>query len=140
MFAVGKLYCHHILLLTGEIDGLRRVVDLIACGSLGFLHDIGSGFQSGDNDSAVDRGGVFSDDRTAGARGPAQITHTELRALQHGSAVRVHLFDDERRKRRVLKGQRLTGACLNETVLRGRVFDGVARCRFHFGHTIPAVA
>ena len=96
MFAVGKLHRHHILLLTGEIDGLRRVVDLIACGGFRFLHDIGPGFQSGDHDSAVGRGGVFSDDRAAGAGGPAQIAHTELRALQHGAAVCVHLFDDER--------------------------------------------
>ena len=39
---------------------------------------------------------VFSDDRAAGAGGSAQIAHTELRALQHGAAVCVHLFDDER--------------------------------------------
>ena len=96
MFAVGKLHRHHILLLTGEIDGLRRVVDLIACGSFGFLYDVGPGFQPSDHDSAVGRGSVFSDDRAAGAGGSAQITHTELCALQHGAAVCVHLFDDER--------------------------------------------
>ena len=96
MFAVGKLHRHHILLLTGEIDGLRRVVDLIACGGFRFLNDIGSGLQPGDHDGSIGRGGVFSDDRAAGAGGPAQIAHTELRALQHGAAVCVHLFDDER--------------------------------------------
>ena len=140
VFAVGKLYCHHILLLTGEIDGLRRVVDLIAYGSLGFLYDVGPGLQPGDHDGAVGRGGVFSDDRAASAGGSAQIAYTELCTLQHGTAVCVHLFDDERRERCVLKGQRLAGACLNEAVLCSRVFDGVTRCRFHFGHAIPAVA
>ena len=96
MFAVGKLHRHYILLFAGKIDGLWGIVDLIACGGFRFLNDIGSGLQPGNDDGAVGRGGVFSDDRAAGAGGPAQIAYTELCALQHGAAVCVHLFDDER--------------------------------------------
>ena len=75
---VAKMDLHDLLILTGEIDRLRRCVDDMSAVAGELLNDISASFTAGDGKGAILRGLVDADHRAAAAAGvAAQIPDLE---------------------------------------------------------------
>ena len=136
---VAEIKLHDALRLAADIGRLRRGVDHMVAVAGKFLHHIRPSFEASDGKAAVGACEISADDRAARAAGAGQILDLEHGIFDRFAGHAVVLENNERGKGRVLKGDGLALAREDIKLLRGGVFDGVARGRLQLRHLVPAV-